>query len=97
MAPLFGHGTAATRRFLFVVSVVTPLFAPALTAPAVGAQSTAEADDEVLAEAALLATALKPWKGDRKSVAEGTSVYVRVDLGGRRIIKKHTDTHNQII
>src|SRR3546814_17561865 len=25
---------------------------------------------------------------DRKSVVEGTSVYVRVDLGGRRIIKK---------
>src|SRR3546814_14854338 len=26
--------------------------------------------------------------GDRKSVVEGTSVAVRVDLGGRRIIKK---------
>src|SRR3546814_2490885 len=27
-------------------------------------------------------------KGDRKSVVEGKSVSVRVDLGGRRIIKK---------
>src|SRR3546814_16283183 len=29
---------------------------------------------------------------DRKSVAEGKSVYVRVDLGGRRIIKKKQNT-----
>src|SRR3546814_19306872 len=29
------------------------------------------------------------WK-DRKSVVEGKSVSVRVDLGGRRIIKKNT-------
>src|SRR3546814_12897654 len=28
--------------------------------------------------------------GDRKSVVSGTSVSVRVDLGGRRIIKKKT-------
>src|SRR3546814_19767402 len=28
--------------------------------------------------------------GDRKSVVEGTSVSVRVDLGGRRSIKKNT-------
>src|SRR3546814_16138769 len=28
------------------------------------------------------------WHQDRKSVVEGTSVSVRVDLGGRRIIKK---------
>src|SRR3546814_11567368 len=27
-------------------------------------------------------------RADRKSVGEGKSVYVRVDLGGRRIIKK---------
>src|SRR3546814_12879857 len=43
--------------------------------------------------------AVKPWRatplvpgatssGDRKSVVEGKSVSVRVDLGGRRIIKK---------
>src|SRR3546814_12710772 len=41
-----------------------------------------------------LATALrcrvrsKPETADRKSVVKGTRVYVRVDLGGRRHIKK---------
>src|SRR3546814_14367385 len=30
-----------------------------------------------------------PRPGDRKSVVEGKSVSVRVDLGGRRIIKKN--------
>src|SRR3546814_17860763 len=34
---------------------------------------------------------------DRKSVVTGTSGFVRVDLGGRRIIKKKTTiTHNPI-
>src|SRR3546814_16976498 len=34
---------------------------------------------------------------DRKSVVSGKSVSVRVDLGGRRIIKKKKqDTHNKI-
>src|SRR3546814_12973267 len=33
-------------------------------------------------------TGRTPAAGDRKSVQEGTSVSVRVDLGGRRIIKK---------
>src|SRR3546814_17435327 len=32
---------------------------------------------------------------DRKSVVEGKSVSVRVDLGGRRIIKKKTKTNTQ--
>src|SRR3546814_16281505 len=32
----------------------------------------------------------EPRLGDRKSVVEGQSVSVRVDLGGRRIIKKTT-------
>src|SRR3546814_16706828 len=32
---------------------------------------------------------------DRKSVVQGKSVSVRVDLGGRRIIKKHTTYHEQ--
>src|SRR3546814_14369566 len=31
---------------------------------------------------------------DRKSVVEGMSVSVRVDLGGRRIIKKKNTVHN---
>src|SRR3546814_13983756 len=34
--------------------------------------------------------------GDRKSVVEGKSVSVRVDLGGRRIIKKKKKTDEQI-
>src|SRR3546814_15120117 len=33
---------------------------------------------------------------DRKSVVEGKSVSVRVDLGGRRIIKKKTTTKTHI-
>src|SRR3546814_14114136 len=32
-------------------------------------------------------------EADRKSVVEGKSVSVRVDLGGRRIIKKQTTTY----
>src|SRR3546814_16953361 len=32
---------------------------------------------------------------DRKRVVEGKSVYVRVDLGGRRLIKKHKTTMKQ--
>src|SRR3546814_14145009 len=34
--------------------------------------------------------------GDRKSVVSGKSVSVRVDLGGRRIIKKKKKTKNTI-
>src|SRR3546814_12535013 len=40
-----------------------------------------------------------PWGGtepiERKSVGEGTSVSVRVDLGGRRIIKKRKQRKTQ--
>src|SRR3546814_12119113 len=32
-----------------------------------------------------------PLEQDRKSVVSGTSVYVRVDIGGRRIIKKQKE------
>src|SRR3546814_17687761 len=35
-------------------------------------------------------------QGDRKSVVEGKSVSVRVDLGGRRIIKKKKKACNNI-
>src|SRR3546814_19332388 len=31
-----------------------------------------------------------PWRQDRKSVVEGKSVSVRVELGGRRILTKKT-------
>src|SRR3546814_13651324 len=34
-------------------------------------------------------------KGDRKSVVKGKSVSVRVDLGGRRIIKKKKKKNNR--
>src|SRR3546814_1248932 len=53
-------------------------------------------------EAALAWTAEEAWRGraeragtallDRKSVVEGKSVSVSVDLGGRRIIKKKKET-----
>src|SRR3546814_20622567 len=33
---------------------------------------------------------------DRKSVVKGKSVSVRVDLGGRRIIKKKNNTHHKL-
>src|SRR3546814_11060622 len=38
-----------------------------------------------------------PWQSakDRKSVGEGKSVSVRVDLGGRRIIKKKKNTKHK--
>src|SRR3546814_13872272 len=39
---------------------------------------------------------IEKLEGDRKSVVEGKSVSVRVDLGGRRIIKKKKqETSNQ--
>src|SRR3546814_12632177 len=45
-----------------------------------------------IAHPVFMAAAQPRWisdgQGDRKSVVEGTSVSVRVDLGGRRIIKK---------
>src|SRR3546814_21074436 len=42
----------------------------------------------VAVDAAAFATAWEEALGDRKSVGEGKSVSVRVDLGGRRFIKK---------
>src|SRR3546814_19759929 len=42
---------------------------------------------------------LRPWhwlRPDRKSVVEGKSVSVRVDLGGRRFIKKKNNTTTYI-
>src|SRR3546814_12880243 len=45
--------------------------------------------DRMAAEHPLLAEALASLdRADRKSVVEGKSVSVRVDLGGRRILKK---------
>src|SRR3546814_12374297 len=39
-------------------------------------------------------TAVREMILDRKSVRLGKSVYVRVDLGGRRLIKKKKTTNN---
>src|SRR3546814_3331514 len=39
-------------------------------------------------QAALTMQPERQWRGDRKSVGEGKSVSDRVDLGGRRLIKK---------
>src|SRR3546814_15680638 len=36
----------------------------------------------------------RTYAPDRKSVVEGQSVTVRVDLGGRRVMKKHKDKRN---
>src|SRR3546814_15953163 len=41
-----------------------------------------------MSNTAVLENALLPLSPDRKSVVQGKSVSVRVDLGGRRIIKK---------
>src|SRR3546814_16518276 len=40
---------------------------------------------------------IESLEGDRKSVVKGKSVSVRVDLGGRRSIKKKLDKHKQDI
>src|SRR3546814_21170343 len=37
------------------------------------------------------------WPADRKSVVSGKSVSVRVDLGGRRILKKKTKLNTKVI
>src|SRR3546814_11478852 len=39
---------------------------------------------------------IRQMGADRKRVVEGTSVYVRVNLGGRRIIKKTKRTNNKM-
>src|SRR3546814_20818799 len=48
----------------------------------------ASAMERALAPVAPGGRALEPLRRDRKSVVSGKSVSVRVDLGGRRIIKK---------
>src|SRR3546814_16330061 len=48
-------------------------------------------DSELREEYKIMTTSEKSWlaEGDRKSVVQGKSVSVRVDLGGHRIIKKN--------
>src|SRR3546814_11898457 len=51
---------------------------------------------EIAADRDLLARiALDPSRQDRKSVVSGKSVSVRVDLGGRRVIKKKNIIRNK--
>src|SRR3546814_13281734 len=47
--------------------------------------------------ASMQARSTRPATGDRKSVVKGKSVSVRVDLGGRRIIKKKNDSETHDI
>src|SRR3546814_11832487 len=62
----------------------------------VGGVETADASDlvadEIEAQARLLAGGEQVDEADRKCVVEGKSVSVRVDLGGRRVIKKKQTT-----
>src|SRR3546814_15296615 len=46
---------------------------------------------EIVRKTDVVARPLTPFRKDRKSVASGKSVSVRVDLGGRRRIKKKTN------
>src|SRR3546814_13888627 len=55
----------------------------------------------VASEAAAAPPGVKPDIGDRTSVVTGQSVSVRVDLGGRQLIKKHniivSNKHHTVI
>src|SRR3546814_20203131 len=53
-----------------------------------GTAARMEADVRLLTRLAAVAEDRSPEIADRKSVVSGKSVSVRVDLGGRRIIKK---------
>src|SRR3546814_15077767 len=51
-------------------------------------RASRSAQDSACASAKIQPNFGMAWSEDRKSVVEGQSVSVRVDLGGRRIIKK---------
>src|SRR3546814_16373405 len=72
-------------RHLDFARVVTSDLARARTP---GAAIAAERDVELDVDSRWRELHFGGWEGDRKSVVEGTSVSVRVDLGGRRLIKK---------
>src|SRR3546814_15020728 len=59
-----------------------------LGAPASAPDSMKSKSSTRLSAATTTTTALKPIPRDRKSVVSGKSVFVRVDLGGRRRLKK---------
>src|SRR3546814_13886710 len=56
-----------------------------------GPESLHDGDDILATE-----EAFQTFKADRKSVVSGKSVSVRVDLGGRRIIKNKQHNHTKL-
>src|SRR3546814_17391215 len=78
--------TSASRKQLFRHRSALPQWRPVIAAANLGAMTEAE----------FLAALRTLPLHDRKSVVKGKSVSARVDLGGRRIIKK-TKTNTQQI
>src|SRR3546814_17504140 len=56
-------------------------------------RAVALARSRAIASSTLSASPSIDWPSDRKSVVVGKSVSVRVDLGGRRILKKKNIKH----
>src|SRR3546814_13848593 len=86
-----GHGTKFTIRVPLTLTIVPALIVGlGGRAYAIGQSSICEI---VRLKDASLVTEVggRPMLIDRKSVVSGKSVSVRVDLGGRRIIKKKTN------
>src|SRR3546814_17842477 len=87
-------------RCALVTGVQTCALPISMTAQPAGANGFRHAGSMKTTASNGLHTPCMPWSttsgrrrrdwGDRKSVVEGKSVSVRVDLGGRRIIKKTT-------
>src|SRR3546814_19265176 len=78
------NSTAANGRLAGSISERREQRAAPSSRSLVAAANSASEDNSAGPEAAIC------WIIDRKSVVEGKSVPVRVDLGGRRIIKKKT-------
>src|SRR3546814_11283386 len=70
---------------------------PALAARRMAARRARPASSAALPETKVWREAeVLPQSGDRKSVVSGKSVSVRVDLGGRRILKKNKYKPNTV-
>src|SRR3546814_14770188 len=91
-SPLACSGFGSSRRNLACV------YGPLMTCAAASVVTTGpSAALIVVASAGCANTVCASSAGDRKSVVSGKSVSVRVDLGGRRIIKKtNTQTHTNM-
>src|SRR3546814_16810964 len=84
------------ERYPFSFRLVKPgTPAPVYTNLAAVTPQTPDAGMVVGAADAAAAGAPGSPASDRKSVVQGKSVSVRVDVGGRRIIKKKTQAHGQ--